>query len=125
MDTVRKAPKSRTRAEAEGKSPGMAIVLHDVPAGHNWGWYAREEPRMHLQTVDRKHQNLYKIWLEAKGKRVLEPAGPIPTAVLKKLKNEIARRRGSVEAEWVHFMIKLGWLVHVVKGPYLTLQAYP
>ena len=49
----------------------MAVILRDVPAGHNWGWFSREDARMHLQTLDRKHFGLYKIWLERAGRRAL------------------------------------------------------
>lgn len=103
----------------------MAVVIRNVPPGHDWGWYSREDPRMHLQTVDDKHRNLYKVWLEATGQRVLEPAGKIPAKILKKLAAHLARWRDSVEAQWVNLMIRLGWLRCIFRNPIITLTAYP
>ena len=51
----------------------MAVILPNAPKGYSWGWYSREDPRMHLQTVDSKHMNEYKVWLENKGKLRFEP----------------------------------------------------
>src|SRR5271156_613578 len=76
----------------------MSIVIRNVPKGYNWGWYSREDPRMHLQTVDWKHH--YKIWLEDNGKRIFEPVGAIPSAVLKKLTEEVSAHRTFVEDNW-------------------------
>src|SRR5215471_9965240 len=85
-------PERPTKAETRiGDS--LAVILRDVPGGYNWGWYSREDSRMHLQTVDDVHRNLYKVWLEKKGTRTFEPAGTIPAKVLKKLQSEIARLR--------------------------------
>lgn len=103
----------------------MPIVIRDVPPGYHWGWYAREDPRMHIQTVDRKHRNAYKVWLEERGRRVFQPAGDIPAKVLKKLESETIQSRTSVEAEWVHWMIELGWLSLQVDGAWAKLIAYP
>ena len=118
------ATKPRTGARRK-QGPDLAVVLQDVPPGCDWGWYAREDPRMHLQTVDREHQNQYKVWLEEKGKAAFIPAGPIPAKILKKIRAEVIEKKTSIEAEWVHFMIKLGWLTCVARPPYVTLTAYP
>lgn len=121
MGKVKSASKPK-----EERRPAMPIILRDVPPGHHWGWYSREDPRMHLQVVDRVHEHLgYKAWLEAKGKRVFQPVGEIPAKVLKAMEKEVTRRRSSIEAEWVHLMIKQGWLRHSVRGTTLTLIAYP
>lgn len=112
-------------AKRKPKEPPMTIVLRDVPPGYNWGWFSREDQRMRLQTVDRKHQVEYKVWLESSGKRVFEPAGPIPAAISKKLRAEVARRRAPVEAEWVHLMLEHRWIKHEVHGTIVTLTAYP
>ena len=71
-------PKTTTaKAARKARSQtAMPIVLRNVPSGCTWGWYSREDPRMHLQTLDETHQ--YKIWLESKGRRVVEPVGKIP-----------------------------------------------
>lgn len=104
----------------------MAVVIRGAPPGYNWGWFSREDQRMHLQVVSRKHLDLeYKVWLEKHGRRCFEPAGNIPARLLKKLEADVATKRKSIEAEWVHFMIELGWLRHTVRGPIVTLVAYP
>jgi hypothetical protein len=103
----------------------MPVILRDIPPGYHWGWYSREDQRMHLQTVDRKHQNEYKVWLEEHGKRVIQPVADIPAKVLKRLQAEIAKRRVAIEAEWVHLMIELGWLKLHVDGTQVTLTVYP
>ena len=104
----------------------MAVILRDVPPGYDWGWFSREDPRMHIQVVDRKHIHLnYKVWLEAPGRRVVEPAGDIPSKIFKKLRAELDFKQPSIEAEWVSLMIDLGWLRHAVRGTLVTLIAYP
>lgn len=102
----------------------MAVLLRDVPPGFCWGWYSREDPRMHLQTVDEEHRNLYKIWLEAKGRRIAQPAGEIPTKVRKRIEAEIDRRRASIETKWVKLMIDQGWLRFELRGSLIVLIAY-
>ena len=59
----------------------MPVIIRNVPPGFNWGWYSREDPCMHVQTLDGPE---YKIWLEEAGKRVFEPVGRtrwLPTQV--------------------------------------------
>jgi len=80
---------------------------------------------MHLQTVDSKHQNDYKVWLEREGKRVFEPAGPIPAKVLAALEEEVQRRRDHIEGRWTDLMIANGWLTFSMRGRDVTLTAYP
>src|SRR5688572_16932865 len=110
------ATASRENGRKVKRKP-MAVVLRDVPFGFNWGFFSREDPRMHLQVVSRKHLDLdYKVWLERAGRRVLEPEGAIPARVLKKLVAEIEAQIKSIEAEWVHFMIKQRWLRLAVRG---------
>jgi len=101
----------------------MSVVIRNVPKGHNWGWFSREDPRMHLQTVDQKHD--YKIWLEENGRRIFEPVGKIPSTVLKKIAEEVAAHRKFVETNWVRFMIKQNWLQLHVSLPEFVLIAYP
>lgn len=122
------ANKSRVAAAAPRVTKGqhaMSVILRNVPPGYNWGWYSREDQRMHLQTVDDKHFNLYKVWLENKGSRVFEPAGPIPARVLKSLKAEVASKRRHLEGRWARFMIKNGWLQLHVALPHVSVTAYP
>jgi hypothetical protein len=102
------------------------IILKDVPPTFDWGWFSREDPRMHLQPVDREHRRLgYKVWLERDGRRVLEPEPGIPTKVWKPLQSQIVKRRGMIEAFWTSFMIRHGWLDLHVTGSMVTIVAYP
>jgi len=101
----------------------MPVVIRNVPPGHNWGWYSREDPRMHLQSVDAQHR--YKVWLEDKGKRILQSVGSIPRKVIKAFENAVADRRQFIEDLWVRFMLDQGWLELHVALPQLTLVAYP
>jgi hypothetical protein len=101
----------------------MPVVVRNIPPGHNWGWYSREDPRMHLQSVDGEHH--YKVWLEEKGKRVFQPDDSIPRKVLRSLQAEVTNQRQFVEDKWVRFMVDQGWLDLHVDLPEITLVAYP
>jgi hypothetical protein len=114
-------PAKRARKSKPGKT--MLVVIRNVPPGINWGWYSREDPRLHLQTLDETHR--YKVWLENKGQRVVEPGGKIPAKVLKSLQREIAEKRQWIEDRWVRLMIAQGWLDLHVSLPQVTLVAYP
>ena len=116
---------SKIATKPKGRQTAMAVILRDTPPGYHWGWFSREDPRMHLQTVDEEHRNLYKVWLERKGCRVFEPAAPIPAKVLKKLQAEVTKRRRHIEGRWAIFMIKNRWLRLHVTLPEVTLIAYP
>lgn len=114
-----------TKPRSRKSEPAMPAILRNVPSGYNWGWYSREDARMHLQVVDKEHDYLnYKVWLESHEKRVFEPEGVIPTKILNKLKAEVTLRRISIEMYWTDLMIKKGWLKHVLKGNEVTLLAY-
>jgi len=118
MEKTKRAPAALARR------PGtMPVVIRNVPPGHNWGWYSREDPRMHLQSVDAQHR--YKVWLEDKGKRILQSVGSIPRKVIKAFENAVADRRQFIEDLWVRFMLDQGWLELHVALPQLTLVAYP
>ncbi len=104
----------------------IAIIIRDKPPTYDWGWFSREDPRMHLQTVDKDHRRLhYKIWLEKTGRRTFEPEPGIPAKVLKVLQAEILQQRERIEAYWASFMIKNNWLKVALSGTTLTLYAYP
>src|SRR5262245_39896620 len=104
-------PSAARRNREKSRRVAMPGNLHNVPAGYDWGWYSREEPRMHLKVIDEKHKRLkYKVWLEKEGRRVVEPAGEIPVKILTALRTELARNRDVVEDSWVRFMIRKGWL---------------
>jgi hypothetical protein len=101
----------------------MAVIVRGVPAGHNWGWYSREDQRMHLQSVDEQHD--FKVWLEEKGERTVEPVGKIPAKVLKALRDYLTEHRLFVEDRWVRLMLDKHWLHLHIALPRLTLVAYP
>ncbi len=119
VQAVKDIPKERRIRQT------MAVILRDIPPGYNWGWFSREDPRLHLQTVDEEHRNWYKVWLERKGTRVFEPVGQIPAKVLKKLQSEVSRRRRHIEGRWAIFMIKNRWLQLHLALPEVSLTAYP
>jgi hypothetical protein len=99
----------------------MPAIIRNVPPGHKWGWYSREDPRM--QTVDEQHK--YKVWLEERGRKCFEPAGKIPAKVLKALRESLEERRELVADNWVRFMLDNDWLALHIALPKLTLVAYP
>src|SRR5207248_1477031 len=101
------------------------IIIADSPPGYDWGCYSREDPRMHLQTVDRQHRNLYKIWLEVRGRRTIELATKIKSDVLKEIRSAIRQQRQTVEDHWVEFMIHQRWLQAHLAVPRVTLVGYP
>ena len=103
----------------------MAVILRDVPPGYDWGWFSREDQRMHLQTVDSKHLYQYKVWLERDGKRVFEPADPIPAKILKRLEKEVKKLRRHIEGRWAGFMIRRDWIQLRLHLPEVTLTCYP
>jgi hypothetical protein len=104
----------------------MAEILRDTPPGCDWGWFSRDDQRMHLQTFDKKHGDSgCKVWLENKGRRVIEPEPGIPAKVLRVLQAVIHKHRVRIDREWAAFMIKRGWLEAHLAGPTSTLSTYP
>ncbi len=104
----------------------MAVIIRDKPPTYDWGWFSREDQRMHLQSVDKLHRRLhYKVWLEERGRRVIEPEPGIPAKVWKILQAEIVKQRLMIEAFWIALMIKNGWLKAQLKGGVIALTAYP
>jgi hypothetical protein len=117
---------SSTATTAKKKKAGkMTVILRAVPKGFDWGWYSREDPRMHLQIVDGKNPGRYKVWLEKNGGRVFEPVGKIPAKTLKALEAEVAKLRRYVEGRWTDLMIESDWLKLSMSGRQVTLTAYP
>jgi hypothetical protein len=105
--------------------PSPVIILRSVPTGFSWGWYPREDTRMHLQTVDKKNRNRYTVWLEKGGKRLFEPVGNIPAKVLKALEAEVKEQRRHIEGRWVDLMIDNRWLSLHMCGREVSVSAYP
>jgi hypothetical protein len=108
------------------KISAMPVVLSDTPPGFDWGWYSREDPRMHLQVINpQTPKEKYKVWLETRGRRVLEPETPIKSNVLKAVRAAIKKNRQFIEDRWVSFLIRKGWLEAHLAPPKVTLVAYP
>lgn len=104
----------------------LAVVIRDKPPTYNWGWFSREDQRMHLQVGDKDHLRLHhKVWLEEKGRRVIQPEPGIPPKAWKILQAEIIKQRGKIEAYWIAFMIINNWLQVQLKGDLITFIAYP
>ncbi len=80
---------------------------------------------MHLQTVDKKNRNRYKVWLEKNGKRTFEPSERIPAKILKPLEAEVTRLRRHIEGRWADLMIDNDWLTLAMSGREVTVIAYP
>ena len=111
--------------ELEGDENEMAIVINGVPTGHNWGWFSREDPRMHLQTVDKAHLNRYKVWLEERGRRVFQVEKALPPDVETQLRAEVDARRTEIDAAWISHMINKGWITVTVAKGVVMLRVYP
>jgi hypothetical protein len=101
----------------------MPVIIRDAPKGYKWGWYSREDPRMHLQSLGKSFE--YKVWLEEGGKRVFIPAGKFPGTISKGLAAKVSEHRTPIEDMWVRFMLDNGWLALHKALPKLTLVAYP
>ena len=100
----------------------MPVILREA-GGHKWGWYSREDPRMHLQSLGKGYE--YKVWLEERGRRAFLPATKVPAKVLKALAAEVSEHRTPTEDMWVRFMLDNDWLALHKALPKLTLVAYP
>ncbi len=117
-------PSNRTGGTvATERKPEVPVIIRNVPSGHSWGWYSREDQRMHLQSVDEQHD--YKVWLEEDGGRAFEPVGKIPSKVAKALREYVAAHRLAIEDRWVRLMLDKHWLHLHIALPKLTLVAYP
>jgi hypothetical protein len=116
---------SGTTISKKKKAQKMTVILRGVPKGFNWGWYSREDPRMHLQLVDTKSLDRYKVWLEKGGKRVFEPVVKIPAKPLKGLEAEVKALRRHIEGRWTNLMIENDWLTLRMRGREVTITAYP
>jgi hypothetical protein len=124
MGKTKPAPR-RSGGEDRPSRKDMSIILRSVPPGYHWGWFSREDQRMHLQTVDAKHFNQYKVWLEHKGKRVIEPVGDMPAKVQKAIEAETFRMRAHIDGRWVMFMMRNNWIELHVALPEVAITAYP
>ena len=106
----------------------MSVVIRDAPPTYNWGWFSREDQRMHVQIVDPQHIRLhYKAWLEDHGERVFIPDKNIPPKIVKELLKAVREQEESVEATWVQFMIKNNWMTLQLESDqrHFVITAYP
>jgi len=117
----------RKRSAAEEKP--VAVVLRGLPAPLNWGWFSREDQRMHLQTVNKENQSAqtaYKAWLEDSGSWRVIWDKKLPHAKdVKAVEKAIQENREVIEAAWAAFMIEKGWLTTHVNGQTIVVVAYP
>jgi len=106
----------------------MEVLIRDV-AGHNWGWFSKEDQRMHIQTVERgslEGPTRVKVWLENRGKRTFQIAeGNLSGLDAKKLKAKVEEVRGQLQDLWTFFMVNHDWLKAELRGSVITLIAYP
>lgn len=124
MSRIRILGKKKTGRKTERKP--MAVILRGIPKGYNWGWFSREDPRMHLQTVDEQHRKSpFKVWLEEKGKRIFEPVGEVPAKPLSKLREAVLLDRRAIEDPWTVFMLRNEWIELAMSGSVITVTAYP
>lgn len=121
-------PSKRVAERYAFSKEAMATVLRQV-AKRDWGFYTREEERMHLQTVDGDDEKAKaKVWLEAKGKRIFEIAVGKKTFSPKdfaKLEAKVRSDRESVEMRWIRLMIGKDWLTADLYGSDVLVTAYP
>jgi hypothetical protein len=116
----------------------MAVVLRNV-IEHDWGFFSREDQRMHLQTVDegsregqklqtvdegsREGQKKAKVWLEERGRKICESADGKVTGA--DLRAKIEAEREHIEVMWISFMLKNDWITAKLKDSDIMLTAYP
>jgi len=89
----------------------MAVVIRDV-VGDSWGFFSREDQRMHLQTTKRrKKSNLSKVWLERRGVRCFEKATwRFSQSEFRELQQTVEENRYDIEVEWIDLMVEKGWM---------------
>jgi hypothetical protein len=89
----------------------MPTLLENV-VRHDWGFYSREEQRMHLQTLHTKRDDSIKVFLESRGKRVFElESGSITNKEFKELKEVVDNKRTWLEEQWLDDCLTKGWIV--------------
>ncbi len=117
-------PRKSRAAEEEP----VAVILRDVPPPMNWGWFSREDQRMHLQTVNKENQapNQYKAWLEDRASWAITWEKKPPNAKdAKAVEKAIDGQRTQIQALWAAFMIEKNWLTAHLSGQTVVVVAYP
>lgn len=97
--------------------------------GFNWGWYSREDPRMHIQVVGGQKGSQPSFWLESRGTRVFEPRDKeterLPAKDRDTILSMVRLNSEKIESHWESFMISKGWVKVQLDGPELKVTAYP
>ena len=122
-------PEAARKLEAATRIEAMAVILRGT-ANRNWGWFSREDERLHLQTVDKdamRGPKKAKVWLENKGRRIFEIAAPgdLTSKEWKKLETAVSGKRDLIESRWTAFMVEHHWLAATIEESAVTLTAYP
>jgi transcriptional regulator with XRE-family HTH domain len=120
---------SLMHSKPAGRMAGSPVMLPNV-AKRDWGWFSREDPRMHLQTLGEFREGKHRVraWLELKGQRAFVPDKGIKEMTSKEWKEfEAAVRedRKHLEARWVKFMMQNSWISARLSGSTITVVAYP
>lgn len=107
----------------------MAVVLRQV-SDHDWGFFSREDDRLHIQTVDKG--SLYgpksaKVWLESKGQRVfdVESTGGLSARKLAELKASVVKNKQYIESEWISGLIDKAKVTAKIEGDDVVITMYP
>ncbi|MEI9940272.1 MAG: hypothetical protein WDO69_23900 [Pseudomonadota bacterium] len=115
------------KARAAEEEP-VAVILRGFPAPINWGWFSREDQRMHLQTVNKENQgpHQYKAWLEDRGAwTVVWENRPPGAKDARAVERAIEEHRSQIQSLWAAFMIDKSWLTAHISGQSIVLVAYP
>lgn len=108
---------------------GMAVLLRGV-SRHDWGFYSREDERLHIQTVDSasyKGRRKAKVFLEEQGKRVflVDMVGDMTRSEFKDLLHEVQERSDEIEHSWVEDLEETGKLTIALRGDEVLLTVFP
>jgi len=107
----------------------VAMPTLFMALGFNWGWFSREDERMHIQVVGRQPEADLGFWLETRGTKVFEPRNEVTRKLTSKDKGEILAKlrqeRVHVEEEWASLMIQKDWISARLDGTDLKVVAYP
>jgi hypothetical protein len=126
-----KADAALLRAAAQAlqrhKVMAMPTLVPNTPNGFNWGFYAHEETKLHIQVLDKK-QPKYKIWLEERGQRCFLPDDHVrvPTGVVRAVKAQLTLdKQDEIEATWIEYAEQLGRVKMALRGTVVVMDVYP
>jgi hypothetical protein len=102
----------------------MAVIIRNL-IGENWGWFSREDQRMHIQTLLNKKNKIH-FWLETRGVRdFVYHTGKVSGSDTTKIKEYVDENRETLEYEWIKFISHNGWIKVSLHGNVVTLTVYP